>query len=41
MLTEAQLKVVLSNRLVFDISADIALQSEDIYRRENILEDLF
>lgn len=37
---EARANVTLRNKLVFVIPADIALQSEDMYRRDNILEDL-
>ena len=38
---KAEVKVSLSNKLVFVMPAEIALQSEDMYRRDNILEDLF
>lgn len=37
---EARANVTLRNKLAFTIPADIALQSEDMYRRDNILEDL-
>lgn len=38
---KAEVKVGLNNQLTFDMPAKVELQSEDMYRRDNILEDLF
>lgn len=36
----AEVQVRLRNGLAFDIDAEISIESEDMYRRDNILEDL-
>jgi hypothetical protein len=38
---QAEVKVSLSNQLSFSMPAKVELQSEDMYHRDNILEDLF
>lgn len=40
-MVKASVRVVLNNGLEFELPADLSVEAEDMYRRDNILEDLF